>query len=236
MKKFSTPEGELTVRPQHSSLPRIVGAVLWCLCLQYFVVEQIVRNGWTTPYSWADNYISDLGAVECANRSPDSTRYICSPLHAAMNASFIVQGLLIAGGAALNRAAFPARLLSTVALALLAIASAGVIAVGFAPVDVHVVTHYVGAGVHFIGGNLGMILLGTAILQKPTQSRVLPRLLGTLSLLAGSIGIMALGLLVSGQYLGWGAGGIERVVAYPLPVLLAGTGFFLLAKRPRLDD
>ncbi|MBC7806870.1 MAG: hypothetical protein H7145_12045, partial [Akkermansiaceae bacterium] len=45
---------------RNHSLRRTIGAALWVLCLQYFVVEQIVRNGWTTPYSWADNYISDL--------------------------------------------------------------------------------------------------------------------------------------------------------------------------------
>ncbi len=221
-----------TSTQRNHSLPRTVGAALWLLCLQYFVVEQIVRGGWTTPYSWADNYISDLGAVACANRPPDSARYVCSPLHAAMNASFIVQGVLIAVGAILNHAVFPAGRMRTAALSLLVLAGAGVIAVGFAPVDVQITAHYAGAGVHFLAGNLGMILLGIA-LRQPTQDRVLPRPFGTLTVLAGSIGMIALGVLVNGYYLGWGAGTIERVVAYPLPLLLASMGIFLLAKQPR---
>ena len=152
MKKGSLAEEGQTDRVVTPSVHSVVGAVLWCLCLQFFVVEQIVRNGWTTPYSWTGNYISDLGANECANRPPDSLRFVCSPLHNAMNASFIVQGLLIAGGAALNSTAFPAGRVRTVALSLLGVAGAGVIAVGFAPVDVYVMVHYAGAGVHFVGG------------------------------------------------------------------------------------
>ncbi|MBC7806900.1 MAG: DUF998 domain-containing protein, partial [Akkermansiaceae bacterium] len=215
---------------RNHSLRRTIGAALWVLCLQYFVVEQIVRNGWTTPYSWADNYISDLGAVECANRPPDSARYVCSPLHAAMNTSFIVQGLLIAGGAILTHAAFPVGRMRTTALGLLVLAGVGVIAVGFAPVDAQIAAHYAGAGVHFVGGNAAMILLGAA-LRQPAQGRVIPRPFGTLALLAGSLGTIALGLLISGHYLGWGAGAIERIVAYPLPLLLAGMGVFLLTDR-----
>jgi hypothetical membrane protein len=219
-------------------LRRIIGAVLWCLCLQFFVVEQIVRNGWTTPYSWADNYISDLGVVECANRPPNSRRFVFSPLHDAMNVSFIVQGFLTAGGAALNHAAFPAGRLRTVAMGLLGLAGAGVITVGFAPVDVHVVGHYTGAGVHFVAGNVGMLLLGTALLRQPDQDQTLPRSVGLVILLAGGVGFVALMLLVSGQYLGLGAGTIERVVAYPLPLILAGTGMVIAGRtvRDRFPD
>ena len=71
-------------------IPRMQ-AVLWCLCVQFFVAEQIARLGWTLPYSFARNYISDLGATVC-------TSLVCSPRHALMNASFVLQGLLIAGG------------------------------------------------------------------------------------------------------------------------------------------
>lgn len=209
---------------------RAVGALLWCLCLQFFVAEQLVRNGWTTPYSWANNYISDLGAVECANRPPNSDRFVCSPLHTLMNGSFILQGLLIAGGAALNPTALPAGRLRTATTTLFIAAGAGVIAVGFAPVDVHLAAHYAGAGVHFIAGNLGMILFGTA-LRRSQPDRALPRPFALLARLAGGIGLTALLLLAAGYYAGLGAGGMERVVAYPLPLLLAGVGAFLLFRR-----
>ena len=57
------------------------GPWLWILCFQFLVCEQIARLGWTLPYSFRRNYISDLGATVC---SP----LVCSPWHAVMNVSF----------------------------------------------------------------------------------------------------------------------------------------------------
>ena len=56
------------------------------------VVETVAASAWETPaYSYAFNFISDLGAPDC---STFQGREICSPLHTVMNAGFIVQGVL----------------------------------------------------------------------------------------------------------------------------------------------
>lgn len=64
--------------------------MLWMACLQFFLAEQVVRFGWTLPYSFARNYVSDLAATACSAQ-------VCSPWHALMNCSFVLQGLLITG-------------------------------------------------------------------------------------------------------------------------------------------
>jgi hypothetical membrane protein len=122
-----------------------LGAGLWLLCFQFFVGEQIARLGWAGHYSMARNYISDLGAVRCGG-SP-----ACSSLHWVMNASFVLQGLLIVFGAVLVRGFFPTRLVYRIALALLVIAGVGVLQVGMVPEDVNLRLHLLGAIANFLG-------------------------------------------------------------------------------------
>src|SRR6266542_5921607 len=78
------------------------GAIVWMLAIQFFIAQIIVQAVWTTPFSLTTNYISDLGNTACGPY-PAGPRimYVCSPWHAGMNASFIVQGLIILVGAAL---------------------------------------------------------------------------------------------------------------------------------------
>ena len=85
-----------------------LGALLWLLTLQFFVVEAVVAARYD-GYSYADKTISLLGA---------ST----SPAQVAMNVSFVVQGLLILGGLVLLRPVLTGRG-TTVATAMLAAAS-----------------------------------------------------------------------------------------------------------------
>ena len=87
-----------------------LGALLWIFCLQYFVAEAASIYGWRGSYSLSRNYISDLGAVGCDIRAGGligPTELLCSPLHGLMNASFLLQGLLISCGAALVWPLFP---------------------------------------------------------------------------------------------------------------------------------
>ena len=76
-----------------------IGACLWLLTLQYFAAEAISISAWQGSYSLARNYISDLGAVGCGVVVTGlSEESLCSPLHSLMNASFVLQGLLITCG------------------------------------------------------------------------------------------------------------------------------------------
>jgi hypothetical membrane protein len=193
------------------------GAVCWIVCLQYFVAEAIAVTGWRGDYSFRENYISDLGAVTCAGA-------VCSPLHALMNASFVLQGVLVSAGAFLVWPALPRGWLGSLALALIAVSGLGVFVVGLAPEDFAPGWHYLGAGEHFLFCNAGAALLGLTLLRhgRPT------RRIAVFSLAAGLLGLAGLVCLATRHYFGLGVGGMERVTAYPFTLWIAGMGAWLL--------
>ena len=201
-------------------------AILWLSSVQFFLAQAIVQSAWTTPFSLTQNFISDLGNTACAPYPLGSDNYVCSPWHFWMNASFLLIGLTIPLGAALARHVFRPGLLREAALVLLALAGPGFVAVSLYPENVAIAPHKIGAGFVFVSGNLGLALLGVAIQQTFRRVR-----LATALAVLGIAGFIATVLLVTGRYLGIGIGGIERVAAYPLPVGLIMTGYFLLRAR-----
>ena len=72
---------------------RGAGALLVLAGIQYAVLEYVAAAAWhNPPYSYAVNFISDLG-----NPVPGDTfqgRVIDSPLHLVMDTAFIAQGVL----------------------------------------------------------------------------------------------------------------------------------------------
>ena len=215
--------------------PARLGGWLWVLCLQYFVAEAVAISAWPGPYSLSRNYISDLGAVGCgpvAGRPADAAQALCSPLHAVMNTSLLLQGLLIVGGTALLWSRFPKGALWTLALLLIGGSGVGVFVVGLAPEDTLPGPHFLGATENFIFCNAGMATMGVAMLREKTS---VPGL-GLITLAAGVIGLLGIaligiGLVTTPTDLGLGAGGIERVVAYPFPLWIAAMGAMLLSGR-----
>ncbi|HEY0795701.1 MAG TPA: DUF998 domain-containing protein [Acidisarcina sp.] len=203
------------------------GAVLWLLCFQFFLAEQVARLGWKQAYSMRHDYISDLGAVHCV--LPPGAG-VCSPLHAVMNASFILQGCLIIFGALLVRPQFRRGALMTSAFVILAVSGLGVLAVGLFPEDVSPGVHSLMAAIHLLCGNYGLLSLSKG-LESPAvgEQGLQPRL----TLIAGSIGLVATLLLIRGQDFGLGIGLIERLAAYPLTLWLGSMGAFLLMRRAR---
>ncbi len=196
-----------------------LGAAFWILCLQYFAGESIAIGGWPGRYSLSDNFISDLGAVGC-----DAARGICSPLNAVMNASFLLQGLLILGGAILVGPLFPTGTLWRAALFLVGASGIGVFVVGLAPEDVWPGPHYLGAAENLALCNLGMATMGVALLRWRPETRAI----GLISIAAGLLGLLGVILLSQHMSLGLGIGAIERVAAYPFPIWIAATGAMLL--------
>jgi hypothetical membrane protein len=83
-------------------------------------------------------------------------RYVCSPLHAWMNASFVLQGTLLATGLALTRP-LRDRLLAKTSLAFLSLASLGFVLAGLAPADANEGLHVLAALVILFCGNIGLI-------------------------------------------------------------------------------
>ncbi|WP_216319022.1 DUF998 domain-containing protein [Deinococcus aestuarii] len=199
-------------------LPRF-GAALWVVgALQFLAAHLIVQTAWSAPYRWSANNISDLGNVRCGPWG-DPPRDVCSPLHGLMNVSFAVQGAALLLGALLLWTCWRPTRASRAGRVLLLAGGAGWVAAGLFPADVNENLHVLGAVLIFFAGNLGLLLAGPAFAGRPGLA--LPRL----GALLGAAGLLGMGLLFGGQFLGLGMGGMERVTVFPLQVwtLLAGS-------------
>ncbi len=204
----------------------ILGGTFWIVAtLQYAIVQIVVAAAWHhPPYSWLNNYISDLGNTACGRFSvPHGTpAYVCSPLHSTMNASFIITGILtIAGAIALQRI-WPHRRLTTVALILWIITGLGKIAVGLVPENTNISLHLL-AAFNIPVGCAAILLLSLSI-------RHIRRAVSVTGIVLAVIGLAGTALSTTAEfagsalYLGLGAGGMERVADYPgnLWILIIG--------------
>ncbi|SDG61738.1 DUF998 domain-containing protein [Klenkia brasiliensis] len=203
-------DSEPSTAPTSLSRTRyLAGALAWVLTLQFFVVEAvaIARFG---GYSRGDETISDLGTGVSAAAG-------------LMNASFIAQAVLIIAGAVLL---FPALvgLGGRLALALLTAAGAGVLLVGLFPADDGGATHTVGAILYLLGSGLGLIALAYGVRPRSEAVGTVLALLG----LVGTIGTVFFGTGVTALL---GAGGMERLGAYVLPVGLAVAAVLLVRQQ-----
>ena len=192
---------------------------MWICAVQFFVMQAVVQSAWTSPFSLIHNYISDLGNTCCGPYRPGSGRYVCSPWHAAMNASFALQGILIAAGVLLVLEAFPQGFARSLGAGCLVAGGLGNIAVGAFPENVSFEYHALGAAAILILGNLGMIPLGLALARAGRHPG-----LAISAILLGIAGLLAMALFVSGHSLGIGVGGMERVAAYALPLWMIAAG------------
>jgi len=185
------------------------GGVAWALTLQFFVVEAIAASRFG-GYSYSTDVISDLGTAD-------------SPARVLMNASFVLQGLLIAAGALLlgpGLAGTGGRL----ARVLLVLSGIGVLLVGCFPSDGNATVHQIAAGAHFVGGSLGLIALAYAV--RPRSEG-----LGTLLAVLGLVGVVGTVFFGSAVFLGLGEGGMERVAGYVVPIGLAVAGSALARQK-----
>lgn len=201
------------------------GAVSWVLTLQFFLAEYVVERRWDLPYDRNTYYISDLGAVGCTTAGDG--RAVCSPWHALMNTSFVLQGALIVVGAVLLQQLWPGRA-GRVLTTLLVLAGLGVAVVGLFPQDTVYAAHYAGAAFNFVAGNLGLLLLAVVTRSDPAL-----RWAGLWAGLVGAVGLVALVLFVSRAEVGLGIGALERLVAYPIPLALPVIGVAGLLQRRR---
>lgn len=184
---------------------------------QFFVAQAIVQAAWLAPFSLSRNYISDLGNTTCGPFPVgNAVVEVCSPWHAVMNASFIALGIgIVLGGAALG----PRQRSGTAlrfAKGLIGLAGPGIVLVGLFPEDQNLPIHKLGAGVQFISGNLGLMVLGFTGCRAASGIRT--------DLAAGVLGfcgLVATGLFAADWYAGIGVGAMERIAAYPLPIWLA---------------
>ncbi len=197
------------------------GGLMWVAAVQFFVVQAVVQRAWPVPYSPIADPISDLGRLTC-------TPTQCSPWHGLMNASFLVLGLCMAGGAIAAEASSPrVTALSRTAAAILALAGLGTCGVGLVPNDTIVWLHTTLAAFAICGGNTGTALTGLALRRARAMTVV-----GGLGVGAGMLG-WAMTLVLGAAHLGVGAllpyqGLLERGAAYPMLLALIVSGGALL--------
>src|SRR3954451_20887194 len=69
----------------------VTGGIAFVLAtVQYAVAQIVAASAWNPPYDWMKNFISDPGNTACGPFSVHGpATYVCSPLHAVMNGSFI---------------------------------------------------------------------------------------------------------------------------------------------------
>lgn len=197
-----------------------IGPAFWIATIHYFVVQIIAAAYWTTPFSLKDNVISDLGNTACGMYAG---RYVCSPLHQWMNASFIILGLLMVLGSILIYYGFRKHLGTVITFQLMGWAGIGAVMVGLFAENTVPALHFVGALFALLLGNLAILLFGF-VLGLHGWFRVY-------TIATGIVTLTALGLYFLQIYLGLGPGGMERLAAYPQTLWLIVFGVFLSGDR-----
>jgi hypothetical membrane protein len=173
-----------------------LSVVLWILGGVGWLTGEAITAAAYPRYSYATNYISDLGVPEVGSFQG---RAIDSPLHAVMNTTFIGHGILfgLAGVlvAVLVRSA--SRRVRAAVGVLAALHFVGILLVGLfhgseASVESGaIVLHVSGAAVAILSGNVLAIVAGTgsSALRAPRAYRVV-------SVVLGVVGIVSLVMLL----------------------------------------
>ncbi len=201
-----------------------LGPLLWALSVQYFLTQLAVAAAWTEPaYSWTRNVISDLGNTACG---PYADRVVCSPLHAEMNASFIMLGLTMALGSLLIYQQFTRTRSSLIGFSMMAAAGVGAVLVGVFPENTISLLHGLGAFLAIGVGNVALIVLGLGLRGVRPGFRAY-------TYATGVIATAAFVLFALGIYLGLGQGGMERLAGYPQTLWLIALGCYMSGVRYR---
>ena len=205
-------------------MPRrtVAGATVWITVAQFFVMEELVRRGWSIPYSRRTNYVSDLGATECG---PYFDRKICSPDHVWMNLSFCLVGVAIIVGTMLLVPA--GGLLRAPMPVFYVTGGVGAVLVGLFQLDVARPVHALGAGMFLVGTHLAHALLGWRLFRRG-------RVYGIWLIVIGLAGLSFAALVAAGSSLGVGVGFVQRLTAYASVIGIIASAVILLV-HPVVD-
>ncbi|MEM1946721.1 MAG: DUF998 domain-containing protein [Candidatus Caldarchaeum sp.] len=179
----------------------VAAGALLFIAITQFLMALRVAESVYPGYSVSGNYISDLGVG------------VAAPI---FNTSIIILGLCVVVAAYLVAEVFQSKLFRL----FIALAGFGAAGVGTFPENVPVL--------HTIMSLITFLFAGIAAVYGV---RVFDRLVGFLSAIAGVVSLAALAFFVSGNYLGLGHGGMERLIVYPVlswGLMLSG---YLLSKR-----
>lgn len=192
---------------------RIAGTVLLVGLAQFILLVQIAEELYP-DYSTSQNYISDLGAT-C--KSPSGSCTIVQPSSFIFNSSIIILGILVVISAYYLQRAFTIKVFSSFIL----IAGLGAIGIGLFPETTGII--------HIIDAFITFIFMGFAALMS---YRIVRSPLNYFSIILGVLTLVAMLLFITGNNLGLGVGGMERMIVYPM--LLWGVAFagYLLNRFP----
>lgn len=210
---------------------RAAGAAWLAAPTLYLGAEWIAAGRFSPRYSYARDFISDLGAPGCHLARGGVTW--CSPLHAVMNVGFIGAGLLFVVAVALIFPLLVSRTRYAFATAGAAhgvgLAMVGVFhGAGAGRVDGLSAYHVTGAALAIGGGNLAIFLCpAPGDLGAPAAIRGLSRLGPIVGIAAAVILILAKSRHAA---LPPGDGGWERLSVYTIVAWEAVIGVWLLAR------
>ena len=209
-----------------------MGPVIAALSVWYFLAQIVVGWVFNPPqaphrggpeYSFVKNTISDLGNTACGQYG---TSRVCSPRYVLMDLSFAVLGVAMAVGSLLiyreftNSGLRRERRAALFGFILLAMAGVGAIFVGSFPENTNGTMHIAGAVMVIGVGNIAILLLGFALVSVSEGLRHFMLVSASVSLVAA----ISFGLK---HHFGLGAGGMERIAAYPETVWLIMFGIYI---------
>jgi hypothetical membrane protein len=190
---------------------------------QYFIVQVVAAQAATRyHYSWRFNTISDLGNTMCGLFDG---RYVCSPLHAAVDWSFVALGVTLVTGSWLIYQRYRGTRLARIGFSCVATAGLGGIIVGLSPENTIGTLHLFGTALVFLVGSVGILLVSFI--------KLVPRWLRWYSLVSAVVSLLALAVYITGDYFHLGGGTLERVISYPQALWLMVFGTYSLLRQKR---
>lgn len=186
---------------------RIGGALLF-LAVTQFVLGLVVSEALFPNYSISDNYISDLGV---------------GPSSMIFNSSVFLLGLLLLIGTYFLQRAFDFKILT----AVLVLTAIGAMGVGIFTEDFETL-HPIVSLIAFLFGGLSAISSGIGSFIH--KFRLVSAVFSAFAIILGLMTLGALVLFAGKIYLGLGAGGMERMIAYPILMWGAGFGGYLMTQ------
>ena len=209
-----------------------LGIGAWLVQPLYVAVELVVAAAASGAYSLRDDTISSLGQLACGPGHSSSTVVVCSPYHVALDAAFVLFGLLRVLGAVLLHPRLAAGWTRTVATALWVVSGLCSASVGLAPVDRQPEVHALVAAPVFVLQPLAV--LATADALRRTHGAVPSWVVGT-GRAVGAVTLTA--ALAFGLFVGAGSwvGGLERLALWPAYLWLGAVGAGLLVQGRRLS-
>jgi len=176
-----------------------IAGILFFIAATQFVLGLIVAEALYPGYSVSKSEISYLGI---------------GPSAMVFNVSIFLLGVLIIFGTYFLQRAFNVKIL-TILLTLTAIGSIGT---GIFTHNSYTV-HFIAALITFLFGGLSVIY-SYKLMKLPFS---------LINVLLGIMSLSALVLYGVNQYLGLGAGGMERMIAYPILIWILGFSGYLFA-------